>query len=76
MIVVACAIALATASAIGQSSAIGTAKTDDSQIIDDFEARVSHYLVERKKQVGTSPRSTTSPEKLDQSQQAWGRKAA
>ena len=40
-----------------------------------FTSRVSRYLEERKKQAGTSPRPTNSPEKLDEAQQIMAAKS-
>jgi hypothetical protein len=73
-------VAIATSLAAGQTPATNSAKPDnakpdDGQIVKDFETRVSHYLEERKQRAGTSPRPTTSAEKLEQAQQSVAQKA-
>jgi hypothetical protein len=40
-----------------------------SQVVKDFQARVKQYLSLRKTEAGTSPRPTSSPEKLEEKQQ-------
>jgi hypothetical protein len=42
---------------------------DNAQTVNDFEARVAKYLDLRKKEAGSAPRPTNSPEKLAESQQ-------
>lgn len=61
--------------AAAQSPAIPAQKPDDAQTVKDFTARVSRYLDERKKQAGTSPRPSNSPEKLDKAQQVVAAKS-
>ena len=73
-IALACALMMIEV-AEGQTPADPSTRPDDSQIVKDFEARVSHYLQQRKKQAGKSPRPTTSPEKLDQSRQSLAQKS-
>src|SRR3981081_2584462 len=68
-------VALSTTRALSQTPTTPPAKPDDDKIVQDFESRVSHYLDERRKEAGTSPRPTTSPEKLDEAQQTLAQKA-
>jgi hypothetical protein len=73
-------VAIATSLAAGQTPATNSAKPDnakpdDGQIVKDFEAGVSHYLEERKQRAGTSPRPTSSPEKLEQARQSVAQKS-
>jgi hypothetical protein len=44
------------------------ASQDDAQTVNDFEARVAKYLDLRKKEAGSAPRPTNSPEKLADTQ--------
>jgi len=74
-ILLASAIALSTSLALSQTPATQPVKPDDDKIVQDFESRVSHYLDERRKEAGTSPRPTSSPEKLDEAQKTLAEKS-
>ena len=74
-ILLAAAVALSTTLALSQTPTPQPVKPDDDKIVEDFESRVSHYLDERRKEAGTSPRPTSSPEKLDNAQQTLAQKA-
>lgn len=74
-VVLACAIALSPVFATSQNPTNPAVKADDTQIVKDFQTRVSHYLEERRKQAGTSPRPTTSPEKLQRAQEDLSHKS-
>jgi hypothetical protein len=50
-------------------TAFAQAGRDDAAVIKDFEARVTNYLELRKKQAGSAPRPTNSPDKLANTQQ-------
>jgi hypothetical protein len=58
-----------------QTPAIPAQKPDDAQTVKEFTARVSRYLDERKKQAGSSPRPSNSPEQLDEAQQVVAAKS-
>lgn len=73
-IALACAVTIFLAAATAQDSKHHS-QGDDSQVIADFETRISHYLDERKKQAGTSPRPTNSPKKLDEARQTLSEKS-
>ncbi len=66
---------VSTTLALSQTPANPAVKPDDDKIVEDFENRVSHYLEERRKQAGTSPKPTSSPEKLDDAQQTLAQKS-
>jgi len=52
------------------------ASQDHDQTVKDFEARVAKYLDLRKKEAGSAPRPTNSPEKLAEVQQNLAAKVA
>src|SRR5262249_9844856 len=47
----------------------GYATKDDAQIVRDFEARVAKYIDVRKKDAGSAPHPTNSPEKIAETRQ-------
>lgn len=53
----------------GLSFAAPVPTQDQTQTVNDFEARVAKYLDLRKKQAGSAPRPTNSSEKLAEAQQ-------
>jgi len=53
----------------GLCLAPAAASQDHAQTVNDFEARVAKYLGLRKKEAGSAPRPTNSPEKLADTQQ-------
>jgi hypothetical protein len=54
---------------IGLGLAFADIRHDDAAIVNDFETRVAKYLEARKKEAGSAPRPTNSPEKLAGAQQ-------
>jgi hypothetical protein len=69
------AVPLLVTAAFAQVPATQPIKPDDDKIVQDFETRVSHYLDERRKQAGSSPKPSSSPEKLEDAQQTLAQKA-
>jgi len=53
----------------GLSLAAPVPSQDNARTVNDFEARVTKYLDLRKKEAGSAPRPTNSPEKLAETQQ-------
>src|SRR5215470_1755057 len=47
----------------------GQTSSQDAAVVKDFESRVTKYLELRRKEAGTHPRPTNSPEKIIESQQ-------
>ncbi len=69
------AVAFSSTLALPQTATNQPAKPDDDKVVQDFENRVAHYLEERRKEAGTSPKATSSPEKLDEAQQTLAQKS-
>jgi hypothetical protein len=53
----------------GLSLAAPVPSQDNAQMVKDFEARVTRYVDLRKKEAGSAPRPTNSPQKLEKTQQ-------
>jgi hypothetical protein len=66
---------LVTSTAVTQVCAGNKAAPKVEGVVNDFELRVNGYLSKRKREAGTSPRSTSSAEKLDDSQHSLAEKS-
>jgi hypothetical protein len=62
-----CSGALVLAILLSVSAAYATG--ENAQVVRDFQARVTNYVDQRKKDAGSAPRPTNSPEKIAESRQ-------
>jgi len=74
-VVLACTVAYLATLVRAQAPLNPPTQPGEDRIIQDFQARVSHYVEQRRKLAGNSPKPTTSSEKLDTAQQELARKS-
>jgi hypothetical protein len=72
---IACAVAFCGALVMAETQAANHMSSGDTQIVSDFEARVSRYVQARRKEAGSSPKPTGSPQKLEDTHQALAQKS-